>query len=149
MNVVGRGGTRLAGVWADGPQTYLGLTVHGFPNLFIITGPQRRSVLTNMPPAIEDRVDFSAEAIAHLAANGYDTVEATAQARQEWVAHTDELAADTLLPASESDWYVGGNVPGEPRRGLVYPGRNTGPPADLRRGRPRRPPGLRPSTEPG
>src|SRR5947208_4000270 len=35
----GRGGSSLTDVWAQGPQTYLGLTVAGFPNLFMITGP--------------------------------------------------------------------------------------------------------------
>ena len=37
--ITGRGGKSLSDVWASGPQTYLGLTVAGFPNLFMITGP--------------------------------------------------------------------------------------------------------------
>ena len=37
--ITGRDGKSLSDVWANGPQTYLGLTVAGFPNLFLITGP--------------------------------------------------------------------------------------------------------------
>ena len=46
--ITGRGGKSLSDVWAHGPQTYLGLTVAGFPNLFMITGPGSPSVLSNM-----------------------------------------------------------------------------------------------------
>src|SRR6266699_5061213 len=51
--ITGRGGKSLSDVWAGGPQTYLGLTVAGFPNLFMITGPGSPSVLSNMVPSIE------------------------------------------------------------------------------------------------
>ena len=40
MGITGRDGQALADKWADGPRTYLGLTTEGFPNLFVITGPQ-------------------------------------------------------------------------------------------------------------
>ena len=53
----GRNGSRLEDLWANGPRTYLGLAVHGFPNLFIITGPGSPSVLTNMLPTIEQHED--------------------------------------------------------------------------------------------
>ena len=45
--ITGRAGKSLSSVWAQGPQTYLGLTVAGFPNLFMITGPGSPSVLSN------------------------------------------------------------------------------------------------------
>jgi len=52
LGIVGRDGLKLSDKWAHGPRTYLGLTVSGFPNLFLITGPQSPSVLYNMPLAI-------------------------------------------------------------------------------------------------
>ncbi|WP_433504550.1 flavin-containing monooxygenase [Pseudonocardia halophobica] len=122
MGVTGRDGLRLADHWADGPRTYLGLMAAGFPNLFMITGPQSPSVLYNMPLAIEDHVDFTADALRHLRATGRDVVEPTAEAEDEWVAHTEELARATLLPDSPTSWYMGRNVPGKPRRVLVYLG---------------------------
>src|SRR5262245_31762460 len=51
--IAGRDGMSLSDVWANGPQTYLGLTVAGFPNLFMITGPGSPSVLSNMAVSIE------------------------------------------------------------------------------------------------
>jgi cyclohexanone monooxygenase len=122
MNIAGRDGRALAGHWADGPQTYLGLMAAGFPNLFMITGPQSPSVLYNMPLAIEDHVDFLAEAVSYLRENDLDVIEPTAGAEREWVAHTNELAQATLLPDSPTSWYMGNNIPGKPRRVLVYLG---------------------------
>ncbi|MDQ4118393.1 MAG: cyclohexanone monooxygenase, partial [Actinomycetota bacterium] len=122
MNITGRDGLALADHWADGPQTYLGLMSAGFPNLFMITGPQSPSVLYNMPLAIEDHVDFSAAAIEHVEATGHSIIEPTRDAEREWVAHTNELAQATLLPDSPTSWYMGNNVPGKPKRVLVYLG---------------------------
>jgi len=39
IEVVGRGGRRLEDAWSDGAQAYLGITTHGFPNLFMLYGP--------------------------------------------------------------------------------------------------------------
>src|SRR5215468_219460 len=50
--ITGRDGKALSEVWANGPQTYLGLTIAGFPNLFMITGPGSPSVLSNMAVSI-------------------------------------------------------------------------------------------------
>lgn len=121
MGIVGRGGQKLADKWVDGPRTFLGLSVHGFPNLFLITGPQSPSVLYNMPLAIEDHVDFIADSIGYLQQNGLDTIEATLEAESGWVTHATELAQQTLLPETDS-WWMGANIPGKPRVCMVYLG---------------------------
>ena len=121
MGIVGRGGLKLEDKFADGPHTYLGLMMHDFPNLFLITGPQSPSVLYNMPLAIEDHVDFAADAIAALDERDRDTIEPTAAAEAAWVAHCAELANATLMPNADS-WYMGANIPGKPRVCLVYLG---------------------------
>jgi acetyl esterase/lipase len=122
MNITGRDGLRLADHWAEGPQTYLGLMASGFPNLFMITGPQSPSVLYNMPLAIEDHVDFAVTAITHLESSGKAVIEPTRDAEQEWVAHTDEVADATLMTEAPTSWYLGTNVVGKPRRIIVYLG---------------------------
>src|SRR4029077_13212587 len=63
VDIRGKDGERLADKWAEGPRTYLGLSVAGFPNLFTITGPGSPSVLTNMLPTIEQHVDWIADCI--------------------------------------------------------------------------------------
>ena len=60
--ITGRGGKLLSDVWANGPKTYLGLTVAGFPNLFMVTGPGSPSVLSNMVVSIEQHVDWVVDA---------------------------------------------------------------------------------------
>ena len=64
LGITGRGGSPLTHEWEDGPQTYLGLSVAGFPNLFMITGPQSPSVLSNMPVSIEQHVEWITDCIA-------------------------------------------------------------------------------------
>jgi cation diffusion facilitator CzcD-associated flavoprotein CzcO len=121
MGVVGRNGQKLEDKWADGPHTYLGISVNEFPNLFLITGPQSPSVLYNMPLAIEDHVDFATDAIRYLQDNGIDTIEPDLESEEKWVDHANELAQATLLPGTDS-WYMGANIPGKPRKCLVYLG---------------------------
>jgi cation diffusion facilitator CzcD-associated flavoprotein CzcO len=122
MNITGRDGLLLTDHWRYGPQTYLGLMSAGFPNLFMITGPQSPSVLYNMPLAIEDHVDLSTAAIAYLREHDLDVIEPTPEAEHAWVTHTNQLAQATLLPESTTSWYMGNNIPGKPQRVLVYLG---------------------------
>ena len=121
LGIVGRDGLKLSDKWAHGPRTYLGLTVSGFPNLFLITGPQSPSVLYNMPLAIEDHVDFVAEAITYMRDRGLDVIEATRESEDKWVADALEISSQTLLPGTDS-WYMGANIPGKPRICMLYLG---------------------------
>jgi cyclohexanone monooxygenase len=118
MGITGRDGLRLRDKWADGPRTFLGLTAHGFPNLFVITGPQSPSVLSNMPVAIEQNVEWIAGLIEYMRAHDLDVAEPARDAEDKWVAHHDEVAAATLLLGTDS-WWVGANIPGKPR--TLYP----------------------------
>jgi cation diffusion facilitator CzcD-associated flavoprotein CzcO len=118
MGITGRDGLRLRDKWADGPRTYLGLTTHGFPNLFVITGPQSPSVLSNMPVAIEQNVEWIAGLIEYMRGHDLDVAEPAREAEDKWVAHHDEVAAATLLLGTDS-WWVGANIPGKPR--TLYP----------------------------
>ncbi len=112
-------GGRLKAHWQDGPRTYLGLAIHGFPNLFTITGPQSPSVLTNMMPSIEYHVDWISDCLAHLRHTGKRRIEARKEAEDDWVTEVSRLADGTLRPQCNS-WYVGANVPGKPRVYLAY-----------------------------
>ena len=121
MNIRGAGGLTLEEAWEAGPRTYLGLQVAGFPNLFTITGPGSPSVLTNMPVAIEQHVDWVTDCIKYLNEHGLRRIEAKDQAQEEWVEHVSEVADTTLYPKANS-WYVGANVPGKTRVFMPYVG---------------------------
>jgi cyclohexanone monooxygenase len=121
IDVRGRGGRSLREAWAEGPRTYLGLAIEGFPNLFTITGPGSPSVLSNMIVSIEQHVDWIADCLAHLRAHGHAVIEPTATAQAAWVEHVQTIGHMTLYPRANS-WYMGANVPGKPRVFMPYIG---------------------------
>ena len=121
IDITGREGIKLRDEWAAGPLTYLGAAVAGFPNLLMITGPGSPSVLSNMPVSIEQHVEMYSALIEHMAAHGFDTVEAEPDAQAEWVAHVNEIAGMTMFMLADS-WYLGANIPGKPRVFMPYPG---------------------------
>ncbi|KUI22062.1 cyclohexanone monooxygenase [Mycobacterium sp. IS-1496] len=122
IDVRGRDGMSLRDVWAtDGPVSYLGLQVAGFPNLFTVQGPGSPSAATNFVAALEQHVDWIADCLQYLRARGHRTIEALAGAQTEWIDHTTALVAPTVLvhPSCNS-WYNGGNVPGKKRMYMGY-----------------------------
>jgi cation diffusion facilitator CzcD-associated flavoprotein CzcO len=124
IDIRGRDGLSLREFWAsEGPLSYLGLAVAGFPNLFTIQGPGSPSAATNFVAALEQHVEWIGDCIASLRANGIRTIEALATAQQEWIDHATSLAASTVLvhPSCNS-WYNGGNVPGKKRMYMGYTG---------------------------
>lgn len=121
VNIRGKNGTELEEKWDAGPRTYLGLATHEFPNMFMVTGPQSPSVLTNMTVAIEQHVEWISECIEHVLENGYSTIEPTEEAEDEWVQHNSDVAEQTLYPDADS-WYSGNNIPGKEDTFLIYPG---------------------------
>ena len=121
MDIVGRGGEALAHAWQAGPQTYLGLMMAGFPNLFTVTGPGSPSVLSSVIFSIEQHVDWIADCLQAMRSRGFNTIEPERQAQDQWVAHVNEVAAQTLFPLANS-WYMGANIPGKPRVFMPYVG---------------------------
>ncbi len=119
MDIRGRDGVSLNDVWAEGPRTYLGLQVVGFPNLFTITGPGSPSVLSNMLISIEQHVDWISDCLEYMRERDLGTIEATPEAQDAWVQHVNDIGDATLFPQANS-WYVGANIPGKPRVFMPY-----------------------------
>lgn len=122
IDVRGRDGVLLRDVWAaEGPVSYLGLQVAGFPNLFTVQGPGSPSAATNFVAALEQHVDWIADCLQYLRSHGHRTIEALPGAQTEWIEHTTALVAPTVLvhPSCNS-WYNGGNVPGKKRMYMGY-----------------------------
>ncbi|ETI21551.1 hypothetical protein G647_07898 [Cladophialophora carrionii CBS 160.54] len=115
VRIQGRDGVSLKEYWAPtGPTSYLGVSVPGFPNLFLITGPQ--GPFTNLPPAIEAHVDLISGLIARAEKgrreNKVPVIEATREAEQEWCAECERVAEGSLFKETAS-WIFGQNVPGK------------------------------------
>ena len=121
IDIVGRGGQRLRDDWAEGPRTYLGLGVDGFPNLFLVSGPGAPAVLANMVLHAEAHVNWIADAITYLDTHGHTALEATAESVDNWIAECSRRAEGTLFPRANS-WYMGANVPGKPRVFMLFIG---------------------------
>jgi cation diffusion facilitator CzcD-associated flavoprotein CzcO len=121
VDIRGRDGVLLRDRWAEGPSTYLGLAVAGFPNLLTITGPGSPSVLSNVLVSIEQHVAWIDELIAHMDGSGLRVVEAEQQAEVDWTEHVNDLAYQTLYPVGSS-WYLGPDVPGKRRSFMPFTG---------------------------
>jgi cation diffusion facilitator CzcD-associated flavoprotein CzcO len=114
LDLKGRNALPIQQKWAAGPLNYLGLMTSSFPNLFNVAGPGSTAVFTNVIVAIEHHIEWIADCIEWLDAQGHQTIEPTAKAEADWVAHVNEVAQGTLF-LSCSSWYLGANIPGKPR----------------------------------
>lgn len=121
IDIRGIDGVSLAEKWGEGPRTYLGVAIAGFPNLFTVTGPSSPSVLSNMMVSIEQHVEWITDCITFVRTHGAAGIEATTDAEDEWVRHVEQTGNYTLYPTADS-WYMGSNVPGKPRVFMAYIG---------------------------
>jgi len=118
IDVCGRNGLRLADRWADGPVTFAGTAVRGFPNLYFPGGPH--GTAGNNPRYGGDQVDFVRDLLVFARHSGYRTVEVTREMQDEWMDMVERFTAYT--PFVKSSFYFGGNIPGKPSRMQQNPG---------------------------
>ena len=121
MDIRGRNDLALKDKWSEGPKTYLGLQVAGFPNMFMITGPGSPSVLSNMPVAIEQHIEWISNFLEYMRERGIEAAEADLDAETAWVSHVNRVAEATMYVLANS-WYLGANIPGKPRVFMPYAG---------------------------
>lgn len=115
MGIRGRDGLALEDHWAEGPTTFLGLQTHGFPNLFFPGGPH--GAAGNNPRYNGDQVDFLTALLVHARDRCCDVIEPKPASEERWMRLMDKAAART--PFGHVGQYVGGNIPGKPRRYLL------------------------------
>ena len=120
IDIRGEGGLSLAEKWRDGPKTFLGLLVSGFPNLFIVNGPHNAAALCNAGRCIEQNVDWIARCISHVQEQGFSRIAPTAAAEDEWTEHVYEVADASVLGKMTNSWFFGANTPSKPRRATIY-----------------------------
>lgn len=119
IDVRGTGGQTLTEKWADGPRTYLGIGVDGFPNMFMISGPQ--SPIANIPVIVDNTVGWIGRLITHMRDNGYDRMEPTAEACAQWQEMCNAVLDATVLANEDvGSYFFGANVPGKPRASIFF-----------------------------
>jgi cation diffusion facilitator CzcD-associated flavoprotein CzcO len=122
IDIRGVDGASLKEKWADGPQTFLGILVDGFPNLLMVMGPH--AGLGNFPRAVEYTSDWVTRLIRFARDRGLTRIEATEAGANAWTDHV--LAASEGLLFTEVDSWMTGinrNVEGKQvRRIMRYSG---------------------------
>jgi cation diffusion facilitator CzcD-associated flavoprotein CzcO len=120
IDIRGSGGVSLKEKWADGPKTFLGLQVSGFPNMFTLVGPHNAATRCNIPRCIEQNVEWVTELVRFMLSKNRSYVEPTSEAETAWTEHVNQVAEGMLL-AQVSSWYTGvnTNVPGKDKRRIL------------------------------
>ncbi|KAL7931382.1 hypothetical protein V8C35DRAFT_329653 [Trichoderma chlorosporum] len=133
ISIIGQDGQSLNTHWADGAKAYLATSMNGFPNMFVVNGPQ--GPLTNVPPLIETQVDFITGLIATAEACRQETtieirnankqpwpiIEVTKEAEDGWLAETNRVGEMAVF-AKGGSWLTGANVDGKKQIFLYYMG---------------------------
>ncbi|MCA6122296.1 NAD(P)/FAD-dependent oxidoreductase [Bradyrhizobium sp. WSM 1704] len=108
IDITGVGGEKLADKWKHAPSTFLGMLVHGFPNLLMPTGPQSASASTNFPRGIENGVGWCTDLLKYMWDRGYTRADATLEAQERWTAHVAKMYEIMLMRKAKS-WFTGYN----------------------------------------
>lgn len=119
IDIRGEDGISLKDKWANGVYTYLGMTSVGFPNMFMVYGPQAPTAFATGPRCAEAQGTWIGECLLHMKEKGYSRIEATKEAEMGWREHVNEVAQAGLFAGTKS-WYFGDNIPGKPREALNY-----------------------------
>ncbi|MGW6007873.1 flavin-containing monooxygenase [Streptomyces sp. NPDC055210] len=112
IDITGVGGRTLRKAWEDGPVTYLGVQVSGFPNLFIMGGPHGKGGHGNGPRCAERVLEWMAEFAEHIVTEDIRRVEASPEAEREWSEEVQRRASGGLLAQTKSI-YFGDNLEDE------------------------------------
>ncbi|MEN0015122.1 MAG: NAD(P)/FAD-dependent oxidoreductase, partial [Solirubrobacteraceae bacterium] len=105
--VFGKGGRSLAEHWAGSPRAYLGTTVDGFPNLFLLVGPNAGVGHTSILLMIEWQVGYLVQAVAESRRVGYRSYDLRPAAMDAWTTELDRLCEGTVwLDGGCSSYYL-------------------------------------------
>tara|TARA_Y100000588_G_scaffold333875_1_gene373013 strand:- start:114 stop:1355 length:1242 start_codon:yes stop_codon:yes gene_type:complete len=121
INIQGSQGIHLNEKWRNGPRSFLGLAMAGFPNLFMVTGPNSPSVLANLIVGIEHHVDWICKFIKFMEEKKYNQFDIIMKYEDDWISHNIELVQNHIYSTCDS-WYLGANVEGKSRIFMPYVG---------------------------
>ena len=97
FEMIGREGLSLSDYWENGMRTLHGISVHNFPNAFRVQPTQAANFIANVPHNIVESAKTIAMIINHVKASGYQTIEATKEAEDDWqelLSRSTQMLAD-------------------------------------------------------
>jgi cation diffusion facilitator CzcD-associated flavoprotein CzcO len=105
--VRGRDGRTLADVWSGSPRAHVGTTVSGFPNLFLLLGPNTGLGHSSVVLMEEAQIEHVVRAMAYMRRRGVAAVEPRADAQEAWIAGVERRMAGTVWTAGGCrSWYL-------------------------------------------
>jgi cation diffusion facilitator CzcD-associated flavoprotein CzcO len=106
--VRGRGGKTLEEAWNGSPRAHLGCTVPGFPNLFILLGPNTGLGHSSMVYMIESQLAYVVGALRELRSRGARTVEVRPETVERFNAEVQQRMRSTVWSTGCQSWYLDG-----------------------------------------
>ena len=107
--IYGRDGQSLAQHWPDGSSAYLGTTVTGFPNLFLLIGPNTGLGHNSMVYMIESQLNYISDCLATMHRRNLSSVEVLPEIQQAFVAEIQKRLHDTVWASGCKSWYLDAN----------------------------------------
>jgi cation diffusion facilitator CzcD-associated flavoprotein CzcO len=104
--IQGREGRTLSEAWAGSPKAHLGVAVAGFPNLFLLLGPNTGLGSTSVVLMIEAQVEYLLRALRYMQASGVATVEPREGAQEAFLAEVDARMRPTVWSTGCASWYI-------------------------------------------
>lgn len=126
IDIRGVGGLSLNEEWEKGVKTYMGMQCPGFPNFFMLIGPQSGATFCNMPRCAAMASDWLTDMMAHAANEGITRIESETEAAESWTLYCHKLMGKLLMGKTNS-WFTGinRNIEGRDKREvLLYVGGN-------------------------
>ncbi len=106
LDIEGRAGTRLAEAWREGPEAYLGITVSGFPNFFVLYGPNTNLGHNSILVMIEDQVNYAVKALKLLEEKGARALMPSPEAQARFNAQLQkDLRTRVWADPNCTSWY--------------------------------------------
>jgi cation diffusion facilitator CzcD-associated flavoprotein CzcO len=105
MEVAGVGGRDLNEAWRDGAEAYLGMAVAGFPNFFMLYGPNTNLGVGSIIAIHESQVRYILDAVAELRRNGARWLDVRPEVQREFNDELQERLADSVWTAGCTNWY--------------------------------------------
>ncbi len=105
MTVTGRDGRDLHQQWSDGARAFLGVTVPGFPNFFVMYGPNTNLGGSSILQMLEGQAGYLGQAVDLLAAGRVGTVEVRPEAAEHYDHEMQERLGDSVWSGECHSWY--------------------------------------------
>jgi cation diffusion facilitator CzcD-associated flavoprotein CzcO len=105
MTITGRGGLDLKQEWARGARAYLGITVTGFPNFFMLYGPNTNLGHNSILVMIEAQVGYVLDALDKLKARGLRRIDVRREVLEEYNRRLQQDLAKSVWATTSASWY--------------------------------------------